>query len=133
MLRFGNKNKNKSSSDGYNSYGFSGDEIYIKDEITIIEKLKNDGIEVLDVGCGFATWICDIALDYPLLEFVEIDITPLFPTQGKFYEKDLLDILPFADNSFILVDREMVEYFDTGAHKRVIYWEHYLKEIDSKV
>ncbi|CAJ0755714.1 2945_t:CDS:2, partial [Entrophospora sp. SA101] len=87
-----NKNKNKSSSDGYNGYGFSGDEIYIKDEITIIGVSQVDRMQLQQ----------HLSLDYPLLEFVEIDITPLFPTQGKFYEKDLLNILPFADNPLYL-------------------------------
>ncbi|CAG8655961.1 7977_t:CDS:2, partial [Funneliformis caledonium] len=69
--------------------------------------LNNPQVSVLDVGCGAGTWILDLASENPA-NFYGIDILPLFPTEIKpsnvsFSIANLIDGLPFKDNSFDFV------------------------------
>ncbi|CAG8574487.1 5661_t:CDS:2 [Acaulospora colombiana] len=76
-------------------------------------RLKN-GAKVLDVGCGPGTWSLDMASEYPNSEFFGIDISPMYPQEIKppnveFKEANLLEGLPFNDNTFdFVVIRNMV-------------------------
>ncbi|CAG8494607.1 3823_t:CDS:2 [Cetraspora pellucida] len=79
-------------------------------------KLKS-GTRVLDVGCGPGTFTLEMAYDYPNSHFIGIDINPMFPKEIKprnveFEEADVLEDLPYADESFdFIVIRNMITSF----------------------
>lgn len=74
--------------------------------------LKRGGSKILDVGCGTGTWLLEVAKDYPNNTFIGVDVEPKFPTRHsdniKFYQMDLLEGLPFQDNTFDLVFARLV-------------------------
>ncbi|CAI2161676.1 17273_t:CDS:2 [Funneliformis geosporum] len=78
----------------------------------IKEKLIT-GCKVLDLGCGPATFLLDLAVQYPDSKFLGVDIEPLFPSEIKpknlkFKIVDILQRLPFLDNEFDFVHTEAV-------------------------
>ncbi|RIA82766.1 S-adenosyl-L-methionine-dependent methyltransferase [Glomus cerebriforme] len=77
------------------------------------EILKTGGANVLDIGCGNGTWLLEMAKDFPESKFVGVDIAPLFPTNHglenlEFRLNNLLEGLPFEDNTFDLVFARLV-------------------------
>ncbi|CAI2161749.1 17059_t:CDS:2 [Funneliformis geosporum] len=91
--------------------------------------LETDGTRILDVGCGPATWLLEMATEYQKSNFTGIDIKPTYPTETKpsnvnFQQADLLTSLPFEDNTFDYVFcRAMMFAF------RKTDWEVAIKEI----
>ncbi|CAI2174243.1 19088_t:CDS:2 [Funneliformis geosporum] len=76
--------------------------------------LNNPQVSVLDVGCGAGTWVLDLASENPA-NFYGIDILPLFPTEIKppnasFSIANLVDGLPFEDNSFDFVHMRLLVF-----------------------
>ncbi|CAG8450229.1 13512_t:CDS:2 [Funneliformis mosseae] len=74
-------------------------------------KLIEGDVKVLDVGCGAGTWLLDLSTQYMNSKFVGIDIMPIFPVEIKpenleFIEGDVLNGLPFDDNTFDFVHQE---------------------------
>ncbi|RIB03988.1 S-adenosyl-L-methionine-dependent methyltransferase [Gigaspora rosea] len=71
------------------------------------EKLKK-GIRTLDIGCGYGSWISDMAQTYPLSTFIGIDIVSRYfpkdtlPNAG-YLECNILNGLPFPDETFDFV------------------------------
>ncbi|KAI9494369.1 S-adenosyl-L-methionine-dependent methyltransferase [Zychaea mexicana] len=60
--------------------------------------------QVLDIGCGPGTWVLEMASDFPDADFHGIDLCPMFPnsikpSNARFIQHNMLDTLPFADNS----------------------------------
>ncbi|CAJ0827746.1 14023_t:CDS:2 [Entrophospora sp. SA101] len=73
--------------------------------------LKSGDANVLDVGCGPGTWVCDMASEYKQSKFFGVDINELFPklqpTNVAFIKTDI-----FNDDFFDLVRiRHMVFCF----------------------
>ncbi|RIA89157.1 S-adenosyl-L-methionine-dependent methyltransferase [Glomus cerebriforme] len=71
----------------------------------IEDKLTNECCKVLDVGCGPGTWLLDLATIYKSTTFFGIDLFPVYPTEIKpsnveFTQGDVLDRLPYSDNTF---------------------------------
>lgn len=69
------------------------------------ERLGAGGAHVLDVGCGPGTWLIEMANEFPRSHFTGMDISPVFPRETKpdnvnFMEANLLDGLPFENDSF---------------------------------
>ncbi|CAG8451729.1 445_t:CDS:2 [Paraglomus occultum] len=94
------------------------------------EKLISGG-RVLDVGCNPGTWLFEIASAYPLTDFIGIDINPLFPSPSdisqhniKFVQADVLDKLPFEDDSFDYI--RMALFSNTFTHDE---WQPALQEL----
>ncbi|CAG8633531.1 11861_t:CDS:2 [Funneliformis mosseae] len=82
----------------------------------IHEALKTGGLKVLDVGCGHGAWLLDMCKDYPLCDFVGLDISPVFPSTSSlspnlsnlaFIQSNALDGLPFKDNTFDFVHQRL--------------------------
>ncbi|KAI9284372.1 S-adenosyl-L-methionine-dependent methyltransferase [Umbelopsis sp. AD052] len=70
----------------------------LKPELTA--KLFEKDINVLDVGCGPATWLMDLATEYPDSNFYGVDIADTFPQaihprNLKFQVANVLEPLPF--------------------------------------
>jgi len=78
--------------------------IWKKDYSAPITEMLENGAKVLDVGCGTGTWVTEMSKNYTSSNFVGIDILHLFPkdvtTNSTFIQRDLLEPLPFEDNSF---------------------------------
>jgi ubiquinone/menaquinone biosynthesis C-methylase UbiE len=76
----------------------------IKQELT-----KRKDFKVIDVGCGSSgTWLLQLSEDYPLAKFVGLDKVSKFPkdfsqSNLQFTQGDILEGLPFEDNSFDFV------------------------------
>ncbi|KAI9263061.1 S-adenosyl-L-methionine-dependent methyltransferase [Sporodiniella umbellata] len=78
------------------------------DEFLDLEK----GAQILDLGCGPGTWIMDMATEFPNSQFTGIDMSDVFPSNIRpanvsFKLANVLDGLPFEDNTFDLVNFSM--------------------------
>ncbi|CAJ0899122.1 3285_t:CDS:2 [Entrophospora sp. SA101] len=71
--------------------------------------LKSGDANVLDVGCGPGTWVCDMASEYKQSKFFGVDINELFPklqpTNVAFIKTDI-----FNGGWIELEDAEVVMY-----------------------
>ncbi|CAG8605487.1 4774_t:CDS:10 [Paraglomus brasilianum] len=70
-----------------------------------VDQLLRKGARVLDVCCGSCVWTLELAKEYPNSYFIGIDIAPVVlpvekPSNLEFVEYNVLDGLPFDDNSF---------------------------------
>ncbi|CDS11807.1 hypothetical protein LRAMOSA11451 [Lichtheimia ramosa] len=71
------------------------------------------GIEVLDSGCGPATWTLDMAEKYPNSTFNGTDISPRFPQTIKppnchFLIHNIVDPAPFPDSTFTFIHQRLL-------------------------
>jgi ubiquinone/menaquinone biosynthesis C-methylase UbiE len=62
-------------------------------------------LNVLDVCCGPATWLCETSLDYPTCQFSGVDMCNQWPqvirpVNLNFTQENILNGLPYPDNSF---------------------------------
>ncbi|KAI8976936.1 S-adenosyl-L-methionine-dependent methyltransferase [Pilobolus umbonatus] len=69
-----------------------------------IKDLLEEGIQVIDAGCGPAAWTFDMAMEYPNSKFTGIDISFVFLDTERPDNVDLINAnitkqLPFEDNS----------------------------------
>ncbi|KAL9542290.1 hypothetical protein PS6_009871 [Mucor atramentarius] len=92
------------------------------------EKLEQ-GITVLDSGCGPAAWVFDMAKDFPNSQFHGIDITSTFPHDAKpsnceFTVANLTEGIPYPDNYFDYVHQRLLILGLTDAN-----WDFVLKEL----
>ncbi|CEI89875.1 hypothetical protein RMCBS344292_04218 [Rhizopus microsporus] len=83
------------------------------------EALSNPGSKVLDVGCGaHATWILDMAIDFPNCQFYGFDIAELIhlsevelihmPANCHIEKADLFDGFNYESNTFDYVHQRMM-------------------------
>ncbi|CAG8471677.1 16859_t:CDS:10 [Acaulospora colombiana] len=92
----------------------------------IKDLLTNGGAKVLDVGCGTGTWMFEVAADYQKSRYIGVDMVQLFPTGAipfnvKFIKENLLDGLPFEDESFDFVHAQYL-IFDI----KEVEWEEFV-------
>ncbi|KAJ8658324.1 hypothetical protein O0I10_006007 [Lichtheimia ornata] len=78
-----------------------------------IEEALAQGIEVLDSGCGPATWTLEMSEQYPNSNFHGTDISPRFPEAIKpsncqFHLHNIIDPAPFPDNTFGYVHQRLL-------------------------
>lgn len=71
------------------------------------------GIDILDVCCGPATWLCETSLDYPNCHFSGIDMCNVWPqvirpVNLNFTEANILQGLPYPDKSFDFIQMRFV-------------------------
>ncbi|KAI9313900.1 S-adenosyl-L-methionine-dependent methyltransferase [Dichotomocladium elegans] len=70
-----------------------------------VSDVLRKGGKVLDVGCGPGAWSMEIAGEYPKSQIIGVDLCAMYPTDIKptnctFHQRDVLDGLPFEDESF---------------------------------
>ncbi|CAI2185876.1 5702_t:CDS:2 [Funneliformis geosporum] len=75
--------------------------------------LQKEETKVLDIGCGAGSWLFELATEYPLPSFTGTDISPVIPTTIKprninFIKGNILDGLPFEDNSIDFVHQRLL-------------------------
>ncbi|KAF9901902.1 hypothetical protein BX616_002101 [Lobosporangium transversale] len=68
---------------------------------------------ILDVGCGPGTWTMEMANEFPDATITGIDISIVFPTtiipsNCKFIQHNILNPLPFPDNTFDFVYQRLL-------------------------
>ncbi|OZJ01607.1 hypothetical protein BZG36_05472, partial [Bifiguratus adelaidae] len=77
-----------------------------------IDELLNRGISVLDVGCGSAQWLLDMAEVYQTSQFYGIDIVDRFPnihsSNLHFTVGDVRQGLPYSDDTFEFVNQSLM-------------------------
>ncbi|CAO3697204.1 hypothetical protein CU097_002455 [Rhizopus azygosporus] len=66
------------------------------------------GLEVLDVGCGSGVWVMDMISEYPNCSYYGCDMVDvvnknMMPKQFQFAIGNILEGLPYPDNSFDFV------------------------------
>jgi len=85
---------------------------------------------ILDVGCGSGRWISEMALEFNQADLVGVDLTPLdqeataFPPNCHFQTGNVLEGLPFEDNSFDFVHQRFLIF--AIPHPG---WPHLVKEL----
>ncbi|KAI8147487.1 S-adenosyl-L-methionine-dependent methyltransferase [Fennellomyces sp. T-0311] len=94
-----------------------------------IESKLQEGITVLDSGCGPATWSLEMAEMYPNSTFYGIDAYPVFPTGVKpqnchFELANVSESLPYPDNYFDFVHQRLLVFGLTRAG-----WENAISEL----
>ncbi|KAG2229790.1 S-adenosyl-L-methionine-dependent methyltransferase [Thamnidium elegans] len=88
-----------------------------------------EGITVLDSGCGPGSWTLDMAKDFPNSKFHGVDISNFFPDETKpnnceFIIGNLTETLPFEDNTFDYVHQRLLILGLTNSG-----WEKCLSEL----
>jgi SAM-dependent methyltransferase len=68
---------------------------------------------ILDTGCGTGQWAYDLCQEFPQATVVGLDIEPIkqttnLPSNFRFVRANLLDGLPFADDSFDFVHQRLL-------------------------
>ncbi|CAG8649429.1 16779_t:CDS:2, partial [Dentiscutata erythropus] len=88
--------------------------------------LTNPETKILDVGCGAASWSFDMATTYPLINIIGIDISQQQATQIKpknftFVKANVLDGIPFKDNTFdYIFQRNLMRAYTEQDWPRVV-------------
>ncbi|KAI9322779.1 S-adenosyl-L-methionine-dependent methyltransferase [Dichotomocladium elegans] len=72
-----------------------------------------EGIEVLDSGCGPATWTLEMAEQYPKSKFHGTDVSPRFPEVVKpancqFHLQNIVDGAPFPEDTFGFIHQRLL-------------------------
>jgi ubiquinone/menaquinone biosynthesis C-methylase UbiE len=75
--------------------------------------MLEDGIEVLDSGCGPATWTFEMANTFPMSKFYGIDVSSVFPEAIRPGNVDLTianiaKSIPFPDNKFDYIHQRLL-------------------------
>ncbi|KAI9311347.1 S-adenosyl-L-methionine-dependent methyltransferase [Dichotomocladium elegans] len=78
-----------------------------------IEDQLEQGIQVLDSGCGPATWTLEMAERFPCSTFHGTDISPRFPQAIKpsncqFSIHNIVDPLPFPSDTFTFIHQRLL-------------------------
>ncbi|KAI7861168.1 S-adenosyl-L-methionine-dependent methyltransferase [Circinella umbellata] len=94
-----------------------------------IEKDLENGIIVLDSGCGPATWSLDMAEMYPNSTFHGVDAYPVYPSEVKppnchFQPANVAEKLPFPDNHFDFIYQRLLIFGLTRTD-----WKNAIKEL----
>ena len=75
------------------------------------------------------SWMCDLAIHYPKTLFVGVDISPMFPRENPsnaaFLECNILEKLPFPDNTFDFVHQRML----SGGITQKLWENHIIMEL----
>jgi ubiquinone/menaquinone biosynthesis C-methylase UbiE len=80
-------------------------------------------------SCGAATWLLEMATEYPACSFTGIDISPMFPTEIKprnvqFMQRNAVEGLPFPDETFDFVFMRIMYLSFTKEQ-----WENVVREL----
>lgn len=94
-----------------------------------IESKLKEGCKVLDVGCGPGVWILEMANHYPNSTFMGVDIVSTYPehirpNNTKFCQANVIDRLPFEDNTFDFVYMRFMMFAFTSED-----WKKAIKEL----
>ncbi|KAI9316249.1 S-adenosyl-L-methionine-dependent methyltransferase [Dichotomocladium elegans] len=78
-----------------------------------VEQTLEDGMNVLDSGCGPATWTFEMAKTFPNSKFYGVDISPRFPSEIKpenceLFVHNIVNELPFDENYFGFIHQRLV-------------------------
>jgi ubiquinone/menaquinone biosynthesis C-methylase UbiE len=78
-----------------------------------VTKMLEDGITVLDSGCGPATWTFEMGETFPKSSFYGIDVSSIFPEAIKpaNVELSVANItknVPFPDNTFDYIHQRLL-------------------------
>ncbi|KAI7851534.1 S-adenosyl-L-methionine-dependent methyltransferase [Circinella umbellata] len=78
-----------------------------------IEEQLQQGITVLDSGCGPGAWTLDMAKVYPASKFHGVDISEVFPMEIKpsnveFQVHNIAESIPFPDNYFDYIHQRLL-------------------------
>ncbi|KAF8978153.1 hypothetical protein BGZ46_006767 [Entomortierella lignicola] len=87
-----------------------------------------DNSRVADLGCGPATWTMDMATELTNVNFVGVDVSPIYPQaihprNCSFYKEDILNGISQPDRSFDLVYQRNVAPGFTVEH-----WQRSIQE-----
>ncbi|KAL7319726.1 hypothetical protein PS15m_002826 [Mucor circinelloides] len=94
-----------------------------------VTQLLQQGITVLDSGCGPATWTLEMGETYPNSKFHGIDASSVFPESIKpsnveFCVTNIAEKIPFSDNTFDYIHQRLLILGLTNDD-----WENALKEL----
>ncbi|CAG8527384.1 14241_t:CDS:2 [Funneliformis mosseae] len=93
-----------------------------------VDKLLESSTKVLDVGCGPGTWTMEMGELFPEAQFVGIDFIPTYPSEIKppnvsFEKHDILEGIPYKDNTFDYVHMRFMMFAFTPENWRTVIEE----------
>jgi SAM-dependent methyltransferase len=86
---------------------------YISNYDAPVAKLLEEGIIVLDTGCGPGTWAFEMAETYPRSEFHGIDVSCVFPeairpANVQLVVGNIAKSIPYPDNTFDYIHQRLL-------------------------
>ncbi|KAI8883266.1 S-adenosyl-L-methionine-dependent methyltransferase [Backusella circina FSU 941] len=99
--------------DRLNSQHFSLKALFSGNILPTVSALLPSNAKILDIGCGSGSWVMEMAIDHPGCQVTGVDMSDMFPTtirpeNVKFELLNVLDGLPYADNSFDFVHMRLM-------------------------
>ncbi|KAI8393831.1 S-adenosyl-L-methionine-dependent methyltransferase [Radiomyces spectabilis] len=92
---------------------FALKDLYDGNVLTKTHCLLRKGMKILDVGCGPATWLLDMAMSFQKCEFTGVDLSKdmfpnIKPNNVELVIADVLQGLPFEDGTFDFVHMRLL-------------------------
>jgi ubiquinone/menaquinone biosynthesis C-methylase UbiE len=77
-----------------------------------VNKQLEEGINVLDSGCGPGSWTIDMAKTYPKSKFYGVDVSSIFPeklpSNVELCTGNIAKKIPYPDNTFDYIHQRLL-------------------------
>ncbi|ORY94565.1 S-adenosyl-L-methionine-dependent methyltransferase [Syncephalastrum racemosum] len=100
--------RDEDEQDRLNSEHFAIKALFSSNVLPQVESSLPVNANILDIGCGSGSWVMEMAIEHPEAHVTGLDMADMFPTAIRpenvtFQQHNLLDGLPYDDNTFDFV------------------------------